>query len=423
MATTKLSIDHFARIEGHGNIHVNVEDGVVGLVEMNVTEAARFFEAMVRGRSFNEVSYVASRICGICSASHVVTTLMAIEEAFDIEVSARTSMLRQLLVHGSYLQNHATHLYILAAPDYVGEQSVFPLAQSAPEIFERALRIKQCGNELCTIVGGRSIHPINAVVGGFTGEPSAEELLALADRLDALADDCIQTGELFSSFDAPSFETEGDFLALVKPDDYAILDGNVRALRAGWERSGNEYGTYVQERSVGHSNAKFSTLEDGRTFMTGALARINHSWGDLTQSAKLVAAKAGLRPVCLNSFHNNLCQAIEIVDAAERCARICRALVDTGGSSEVVDFSVREGEGIGVTEAPRGTLYHRLSFDSAGAVVHADILTPTAQSLANLEADIKLLVPTILDRPKEEFVALIEKLVRAYDPCLSCAVH
>ncbi len=420
---SELLVNHVARIEGHGTISIEVEDGAVKDIHMDIVEPARLFEAMVVGRPYHETSYISSRICGICSPSHTVTSIKATEAAMGIEVSDRTRKLRQLLVYGSFLQNHATHLYLLVVPDFTGTASVFPLAETAPDVVRRALSLKRLGNELCTVVGGRSVHPIRAVVGGFTSEPSPQELLDIADRLAAAARDCIDTGDLFAGFDVPDFETAGDLLALVSPDDYAIYDGEVGALSAGWKRPASEYRQFVKEHIVGHSNAKYSLLEDGSTFMVGALARVNHSWDRLLPSARVVAAKAGLRPVCKNTFRNNMCQAIELVDVAERCAQICRELAETAGSAAVVDFEVKAGEGTGATEAPRGTVYHSLAIDDKGIVVAGNVLTPTAQNLANLEADMHAFAPTVVHLPREEFILAVEKLVRAYDPCLSCAVH
>lgn len=424
LLVAKLDVHHVARIEGHGNVSVDVEDGVVKNIRMDIVEPARFFESMVKGRDYSEVTFITSRICGICSPSHTVTSLKAIEEAFGVEVTDRTKKLRQLLIYGSYLQNHATHLYLLAAPDYVGLGSTLPLAESAPEVVKRALELKRAGNTLCNVVGGRSVHPIKAVVGGFTEDPSPEDLLGLAETLESLARQCIETGDLFAGFSIPDFETKGDLLALVSDDTYAIYDGSVAALDAGWKRPANEYEQFIVERNAQHSNAKLSTLTDGTTFMTGALARVNHSWDKLLPSARVVAAKAGLRPVCKNSFRNNMCQAIELVDAAERCAMLCREIAeDITGDSSVVAFDTKAGRGTGATEAPRGTVYHTLEFDKAGIVTAGNILTPTSQNLANLEADLRAFAPTVAHLSQGEFIVEIEKLVRAYDPCLSCAVH
>lgn len=417
-----LTVEHVARIEGHGTISVEVDNGVVGEIRMDIVEPARLFESMIVGRRYDEAPLITSRICGICSANHAVTSIKTVEAAMGIEVPARTEMLRTLLVYGSYLQNHATHLYVFAAPDYVGLPSVFPLADTHPEIVERALRIKQLGNELTTLVGGRPVHPVTAVIGGFTSEPPAVQLARFAERLHTAARDAAQTVELFASFSVPRFETSGDMLALVSPDTYAIYDGEVAALDGGWRRPASAYDEFVSETVVGHSNAKHSTV-DGRTYFVGALSRVNLSWDRLLPSARVVASKAGLRPVSRNTFHNNLCQAIELVDAAERCALLCERLIAEGGSSEPEPVVVSAGTGVAATEAPRGTVYHRLSIDEDGRVASGDVVTPTAQNLANLEADMRAFAPTVAHLPERDFVLAIEQLVRAYDPCLSCAVH
>jgi len=341
---TTLTVEHIARIEGHGTITVNVDGGEIREIRMDIIEPARVFEAMVVGRRFDEAPLITSRICGICSPNHAVTSIKAVEEALGVEVSERTKLLRQLMVYGSYLQNHATHLYLFAAPDYVGQPSVFPLAKTHPDIVKRALRIKKLGNELTALVGGRSVHPITAVVGGFTSEPPTSELKAYAERLHEAARDAALTVELFAGFEVPSFETAGEMLALVAPDTYAIYDGDVCALDAGWCRPAAEYREFVTESIVGHSNAKHSTV-DGRTFLVGSLARVNLSWDRLMPSARVVASNVGMRPVSRNTFFNNLCQAIELVDAAERCALLCERLSAEGGSSEPVGFRIAAGEG------------------------------------------------------------------------------
>jgi coenzyme F420-reducing hydrogenase alpha subunit len=161
--------------------------------------------------------------------------------------------------------------------------------------------------------------------------------------------------------------------------------------------------------------------------MTSALARINVSWGNLCKQAKVAAAKAGLRPPERNPFRNNVAQAVEIVDALERCAILCRRLAadEFEGGSEPVKFEVRAGRGVGYTEAPRGVVLHELELDDAGRVTRASIITPTSQNVANLEDDMRLLAEELVaDGVDEPTIRLrIEELVRAYDPCLSCSVH
>ena len=429
MAKTEINVDHVARIEGHGDIHVRIENGEVKTVEMSVVEPARLFESMVRGRRFDEVPYIASRICGICSASHVVTDLLAIERAFGVEVTDRTRALRDLLVYGSYLQNHTTHLYVLAAPDYLGTDSVFPLAKTDPELFEKALGLKALGNELCTKVGGRSIHPITAVVGGFTHEMSADEYRAMAEKLRAASDFAVETVDVFRHFPVPELRLTGDMLAMVADGRYPVSDSRrARFLKAGIEFDADEVHDHIEEYAVDHSAALLARVrETGATYMTGALARVNAGWGNLCQKAKIASAKAGLRPPERNPFANNIAQAVEVVDALERCAALCDRLAtdEFEGESAPVAFDVRADRGVGFTEAPRGAVFHDLEIDDDGRIVHASIITPTAQNVASLESDMRVLAKRLVHEGADEAVirADIEKLVRAYDPCLSCSVH
>ena len=430
MTKTAIQVDHIARIEGHGNVHVVIEDGEVKTVEMNVVEPARLFESMVRGRRFEEVPYIASRICGICSASHVVTDLKAIERIFGIRTTDRTKALRELLVYGSYLQNHASHLFVFATPDFVGTKSVFLLAETNPELLQKALGLKALGNELCTKVGGRSIHPITAVVGGFTHEISAEEYRELADKLEASVEFAVETVDLFRSFPVPDIATEGDMLAMVEEGCYPVQGSDTaRFLKAGIEFCADEVQERVEEYAVPHSAALCARVrETGAPYFVGALARINASWSHLSRNAKVAAAKAGLRPPEPNPFMNNVAQAIELVDALERCAELCRRLAEPDGfdgESKPVSFEARAGRAVGFTEAPRGAVFHDLELDERGRVVHASMITPTAQNVANLEADMRLLAERLVadGSGQDEVRRSIEKLVRAYDPCLSCSVH
>ncbi len=418
----RLTVEHVARIEGHGNITVGVENGEVREVRMDVVEPARFFESMVVGRRFDEAPLITSRICGICSPNHVVTSIKAIEAALGVEVSERTKILRTLLVYGSYLQNHATHLYILAAPDYVGLPSVFPLAASMPEVVERALRLKKLGNDLTTAVGGRAVHPVSAVVGGFTQEPKPEVLASYRDMLLGVVDDALATVELFASFQVPDFATAGEMLALTADDDYAIYDGDTAAMDAGWRRPAGEYRSFVTEGIVGHSNAKHSTV-DGRPFLVGSVARANINSDQLNDAGRAALARSGITLPTRNTFHMNVLQAVELADASARCAGYVERLMEMGGSSAPEPFRIRAGEGGSATEAPRGTLYHSYAIDDDGLITRGDVITPTAQNLANIEADMRAFAPTVADRSEAEFALLIEELVRAYDPCLSCSVH
>lgn len=429
MSKEVLTLEHMARVEGHGQVKVSIKEGVVESVQMQIDEPARFFESMVRGRRFDEIPYIASRICGICSANHVITSLLAIEQAFGVKVSERTRMLRELLVYGSYLQNHATHLYVLAAPDYLKQQSIFPLADANKELFDKALALKSLGNELCCLVGGRSIHPITAVVGGFTSEPTAQQYLDMAQQLDKALEFALTTVDVFNGFPVPPLATDGEMMAMVQESAYPIsLSREFEFVKSGARFDCTQLHDAMEEYAVPHSCALFARVRETKTpYLVGALARINASWNNLTQQARFAAAKAGLRPPERNPFNNNVAQAVELVDAVERCATLCRALAadEFEGITTPVAFTPRAGKGVGFTEAPRGTVFHDLEFDDRGCVVHATIVTPTAQNVANLEADMMKLACDLAAQgvSEDELKHSVEMLVRAYDPCFSCSVH
>ena len=429
MAKQEIKVDHLARIEGHGDIHLVIENGSIATCEFRVTEAARLFESMVKGRPFVEVPYIASRVCGICSSSHTVTDILAIEKIFGVKTTDRTRALRELLVYGSFLQNHATHLFVFAAPDFLGHKSVFPLADENGKLFQQALGLKSLGNELCTKVGGRSIHPITAVVGGFTSEISKDEYLELAEKMEASIDFATACVDLFNDFDVYDFETKGDMLAMVELGRYPVIGSDMaKFVRGDYVFDAQDLNDEIEEYAIDHSAAFLSRAKRTESpFMASALSRINASWSELSEPARFAAAKAGLRPPEFNPFANNIAQAVELVDVLVRCSELCRRLAadDFEGSSEPVKFDVCAGVGVGFTEAPRGALFHKLELDDAGRVVDASIITPTSENIANIEDDMRELAGILIERDlsQDEIQLEIEKLVRAYDPCLSCSVH
>jgi sulfhydrogenase subunit alpha len=271
-------------------------------------------------------------------------------------------------------------------------------------------------------VGGRSVHPVTAVIGGFTSEPDPAKLEGFREMLLAVAADALETVGLFKSFAVPDFATAGEMLALTADDDYAIYDGETAALDAGWRRPAGEYREFIEEAVVGHSNAKHSTV-GGRPFLVGSVARADINADRLNEAGRAALLRSGITLPTRNPFHMNVLQAVELADASARCAGYIEQLLEMGGDSKPVLFRIAAGKGGSATEAPRGTLYHSYAVDDDGIITFGDVITPTAQNLANIEADMRAFAPTVADRDAGEFALLIEELVRSYDPCLSCSVH
>lgn len=417
----QVNVHHLTRVEGHGNIVVNVRNGVLEQCDLQITETPRFFEAMLRGRPYGQASHITSRICGICAVGHATTSLRATEKALGVRLSEQTVLLRKLNFHGEMLDSHILHAYMLVAPDLLGAGSVIPLAKSAPDVVMRALRMKKVAGDLCAAIGGRHTHPIAMTVGGFTHFPTSEELYALGQRLEAMRADVDATVELFQGLSFPQFERDTEYLALRKEDEYCFIDGTITSTDGGsWPVE--QYRQITNEYTVQHSTAKH-TRNQRQSYMVGALARFNVNHDLLHPRARAAATALNLVPKCTNPYMNTVAQVVEIVHCVEDAIQLVTRLLERGVQWEEPARPTRlSGEGVGACEVPRGTLFHNYMIQN-GIVTGANCIIPTGQNLANIEADMRALVPTILDREQKEITMALEMLVRAYDPCISCSTH
>jgi sulfhydrogenase subunit alpha len=419
--TVQINVHHLTRVEGHGNIVVNVKNGVLEYCDLQIIEAPRFFEAMLLGQPYKQATHLASRICGICAVTHTTTSLRAIEKALDVEPSEQTVLLRKLNLYGEMLDSHILHIYMLVAPDVFGTGSVITLAESAPAVLLRALRMKKVAGDLCEVIGGRHTHPVAMTVGGFTHLPSLDELSQLCERLEAMRADLDATVELFQNLSLPAFEHDAEYLALCKEDEYCFIDGTITSSDGGsWPVE--EYLQVTNEQVIDHSTAKHARNQR-QSYMVGALARFKINYDKLHPRAQAAATALDLTPMCVNPYLNTLAQVVEIVHCTEEAIQILQALVDRGiGSEKLVPTLKYSGEGVGTCEAPRGILYYHYEIKN-GLITSANCITPTAQNLANIEADMRKLVKLSLDRTPDEITNALEILVRAYDPCISCSTH
>ncbi|RMH57232.1 MAG: Ni/Fe hydrogenase subunit alpha [Candidatus Hydrogenedentota bacterium] len=425
MKEMKVDVHHLARVEGHGNIVIDVEEGVLKRCELQIVEAPRFFEAMLRGRSYQEAAHITCRICGICSVGHTNASLRATEDAFGFIPSRQTMLLRRAIMHGEVIQSHILHVYFLAAPDFFGAPSVIPLVGSHPEVVQRALRLKKLANDVCAVIGGRHIHPLSLVPGGFTSFPSEKQIRNLRDRFIEARKDMEATVELFSTISMPSFERRTEYLALRREGEYTFLGGEGDAIVSSYGEAyaTRDYKEKVREYPVPHSTAKH--VHGGLdAYMVGALARyeINHDY--LHPAAQAAAEALGLRPGMFNTFNNNLAQIVECVHCVEDFIGICDELLDRGIVPEPIEIRPRAGRGVGVVEVPRGILFHEYTYDDDGRIVRANCVIPTGQNLHHMERDMEAYVPKALALNDEaEATKHFEMLIRAYDPCISCSTH
>lgn len=424
MADRKIDIfvEEICRVEGHGNIVLNATDGTIEELRLEITESPRFFEAMMLGRRWDEATHISCRICGICSIAHTTTSVRAIEDAFGIEPSEQTLALRKVAYHGEMIQSHVLHFYYLAAPDFLGVPSVFPLIQSHPEEVKRALRLKRLGNDLCQVIVGRHLHPCAYLPGTLPRLPERAELEEVHARCVAARADMDAAVALFATLTLPDFERPCEALASWHPDEYGMYECQAIKSTKGDLTEKHEYRQKIREFVVQHSHAKHAETEHG-SYMVGALARYRCNRDQLHPRAKEAAAALNLDAHLDNPYAITLAQVVETVHSFEEAIRWLEWAL--GRDLEWEDWSVepKAGRGVGVDEAPRGLLIHDYTFDGEGKLTAVNCVIPTNQNLNNIEHDFHALVPGILQRPDEEIQLLLEMLVRAYDPCISCATH
>lgn len=424
-----IDIHHLTRVEGHGNIVVNVAEGTIERCEWQVPESPRFFEAMVRGRHYSEVARITSRICGICAVGHTLASVTATEAALGIEPSPQTRKLRRLLKHAENFDSHVLHVYLLVAPDLFDAPSVFPLIPTHGEVVVRALRLKRLAHEWGSLIGGRTTHPVTVVPGGFSRVPTEQALAEMRERLITAVPDLEATVETIASVahKIPVFDRPTEYIAVSEEGGYGMFAGKVQAMLADGDRSLHDVSDYLaitNEYVVPQSTAKY-TKNRLDSYAVGALARFNVNYDGLCPEAKEAAEALGIRPVCTNPYMNPVAQVVEIVHSAYEGIRLIEELLDEGVRDEAIVEPTRAGRGVSAVEVPRGLLFHDYTYDADGLCVQANCIIPTNQNHGNIQTDFERLVPQLLEggSSEEQMAQALSMLVRAYDPCISCSTH
>jgi sulfhydrogenase subunit alpha len=418
-----LIVDHVARIEGHAGITVVLNGTGVERVEFDVDEGIRLFEGLLRGRPVADVPALVSRICAICSHGHAITASDAIERALGVTVSPQTWALRDLAFQGGAIESHALHVFCLALPDFLGHPGVVSLAGADPATVALALRLKKLGNIVQEVVGGRAVHPVNYVIGGFGRLPSLDELLRVRDALEAGRADCDDALAVLRTVPVPAFLREPIRCAALVPDGEAFFFGRRVRLSDGTEVAVDEYRSLTNERPVAHSHAKHSA-HAGRSFMVGSLARLTLNGDRITGRAREAWAALGLQTPSTNIVANSVAQFVELVYAVEHALELVSRMIRDGlRGRPSADWSARAGEGTAASEVPRGTLFHHYRVSADGVIAAADVVTPTAENYGNLEDMLRATVRDGISEPDAELTRRLQVVARAYDPCVSCSVH
>lgn len=421
----KVRVHYLTRVEGHGNIVVDVEaDGSVSTCRWEVPEAPRFFEAMVVGRDYRDVHHIVSRICGICAIGHQLASLQATEDALNIHVSEQTHALRRLALHAENLQSHLLHIAYLVLPDLMGVDSILPLAATHKDAVLKFIAARRVSNEFSRLICGRTTHPQRMTPGGFVQLPSTEDLESLRLMLTQTLPNLDFAVDFFAGImdRFPKFERDTEYVGLVSPAEYAMYWGEIGSTRDE-RRPVRQYRNVTREYLVPTSTAKW-TRNQTDSYMVGALARFNLNAEHLRPLAAKAAKKLGLVKGCTNPYMITVAQLVECVHTVEESLELVDELLRQGIRDEApAPIRPSAGRGVGAVEVPRGLLFHFYEYDDNGRVFQADCVIPTNQNHGNIQKDLEALTPTLAGLSEKEIELKLSMLVRAYDPCISCSTH
>ncbi len=412
-----LTIDGISKIEGHAGLTLKVRKGEVTEVHLSISEYKRFYTQAMRGKMYNSIPAMVSHICGTCSIAHQTAALEAVERAVGAEPSEQTLRLRKLSLWGLNLRDHAMHLYLFCLPDLFGLDSVMEFGPGEKELIHQAFHVKEAGNKLCTHIAGAAIHPARAQVGRFSKLPDSAATKALVHELIEVRPYVLDLIERFAASDFV-FKRPVRQVAIRSPDfsylgdEIHDTDGDI--IPEEW------YFEHLQRVVIPYSQATSFKFE-GKEYSVGALARFNLHKDTLHSDTRRDAAAALARFPSNNRFDCNVAQAIEMLNAIDSATDMLES--SDFKPEETVLPAARAGVGVGAIEAPRGTLYYMIKVMADGKVEEGIPVIPTAQNQVAMENDIRQLVGGMLDEPRDKIELEIEKLIRAYDPCTSCASH
>jgi len=401
--------EYIAKIEGHGSLAI---DWKKGKVELNVHEGERLFEGILVGRTADEMHWITPRICGVCPIAHNLASLAATEDALGIYTTDNIKALRRLMQVGQNVQSHILHAVFLALPDYIGIDRITELDFKDPAKFELALFLKELGDEIAYVVAGRNVHPTRTTIGGFHKIPTREEFKSLLEKIKTAIPKAKALAEFFATLSYPELQVDLEFLA---QKDGKVISNKREAFNI------KDYKKNIEEEVKKYSTAKFGSY-NGNVYMVGSLARLYHkSFYDKDISSFNLDFK--------NPYHNNLAQTIEAFFELEEAASIIERLLEENIDNIATAIPVDkrclfgDGQGIGAVEAPRGGLYNEVHFDKNGIIKYANIITPTVQNLTSMENTAEALLAQHREKSHKEIERLMEMLIRAYDPCITCSVH
>lgn len=444
-----ITVAPVSRLEGHGKvtIHLNENDEVEES-HFHVVEF-RGFEKFSEGRLMSEMPVITTRICGICPVSHHLASVKACDDALGVEIPPAAKKLRELMQMAQYIHSHSLHFFYLAAPDFVlgpssdpAKRNVVGLIELDPELGKKAIRLRKVGQNIIERVGGRPIHPVTAIPGGMSKPLSHEDRYISRKEIE----EALELAQLALSIGKGVYERYAEIvpkfapiktkhMGLVKDGNLELYEGTLRLIEESGEIleefDPRNYLDHIGEHVEDWSYMKFPFYKSqgfpGGIYRVGPLGRLNVADGIATPQANAELAefkKIGEGRPVQDTLYYHQARLIEILYAVERAKELLE-------DDEIVDTEVRvaverrPGEGVGVIEAPRGTLIHHYWADDSGKIEKANIIVATAHNNSAIDRSVNEVAKAFVKggRIEEGALNMVEMAVRCYDPCLSCATH
>ena len=418
--TIHIDVPILARVEGEGALDLTIKNRKIESLALRIYEPPRFFEKFLEGRPVTDLPEMVARICGICPVAYQMSALQAVEKLFNVQTTSWVDEMRRLFYCGEWIQSHSLHIHLLAAPDFLGYENAIAMAHEYPDEVKRGLRLQGIGNRIIEILGGRSVHPVGARIGGFHRAPSMQDIESLHTQVTDAVTDAEMLLRWLIKIKLPADEQEFVSVALSGEKEYPMMSGNIVSDN-GLNLPIEEFESRFNEFQVPHSTAFHAHL-DGKPYLVGPLARVNLNYAQLPKSVQNLCSELGIKFPSKNMFHSLIARAVELLVALHDAEKL---LVNYKVPDKpYVDFDILPGTAFGATCAPRGILWHRYEVDNKGAITSARIVPPTSQNQARIEEDLHLALSSFgLERDDEEIKLHGEKVIRNYDPCISCATH
>ena len=409
-----------SRLGGRCALGLTIEQGRVASVTLQVTEPPRLFEKVLEGVGCHEAVELVARICGLCPVAHQLAAVRAFERLFGIEPTPWVRAMRRVMALGEWLHNHALHVHLLAAPDYLGCDGVSSLAAEHRPLLERGLRLQAIGARLVRLFGGRTTHPVGLRIGGFHTAPAAAEVAGVQQQVAEAIPEAEALVRWAGAMPFPGEAQPFTSVALGHPSEYAVSEGRIQS-GDGLDIAAHHFEEHFAEAQVAHSTALQHRL-DQRPYLVGPLARVNLNFRELPGEVRVAMSALPIAFPSHNMFHGLAARAVEMLLALHEARRILADYRPPAAPS--AEVQPRAGAAVAAVEAPRGLLWHRYDVDHLGRVRRARIVTPSAQNQARCEEDLGVALEALgLDRDDDSLQRFAERVVRNYDPCLPCAAH